>query len=100
MGIDMENLLKEIDKSRGTGYSIIWRDYQIRKKRITQLSGKEFVEEFINTVMLLEMLFIYIDWIWAHGWISNDEHRTATKILASEREWLEELLCEKLKCRG
>jgi len=92
----MENLLKEVDKSRGTGYSIIWRDYQIRRNRLPQLQGKEFVEEFINAAMLLEMLFIYIDWIWAHGWISNNEYNVATKILATEREWLEELLYRRL----
>jgi len=94
----MENLLKEIDKTHGTGYSIIWRDYQIRKKRITQLSGKEFVEELINTVMVLHQLYVITDILYSKGWISDTEYNTVNKILDTERRWLKELLCGRLGC--
>jgi len=96
-GSDMENLLKEVDKSYGTAYSVIWRDYVNRKKELSFIPySKQFAEKFVETVMILHQLYVAIDSLYAAEKLSRNEYETAVKILNTEREWLIELLLHKL----
>jgi len=94
---DMENLLREIDKSYGTAYSVIWKDYKNRKKELPNISDpKQFAEKFVEAAMILQWLYTAIDTLFAKEMISKTEHETATKILDEEEEWLLELLTYKV----
>jgi len=96
-GPDMENLLREIDKSYGTAYSLIWRDYVNRKKELPSIPyPKQFAEKFIETVMILQELYTAIDVLLSKEMISRNEYETAIKILNEEKEWLLELLTYKV----
>jgi len=90
--MNMENLFNEIDKAYGFGYAIIWKDYMNRKKEITKYSGEEFVEKFIELVMVLHQLYVIIDILYTKEFISERTYESVIKCLENEKMWLKELL--------
>jgi len=88
----MENLFREIDKSLGSAYSVVLRDYVNRKNELTRLSGEEFSEKFVETVMVLHELYVVIDMLYAKNIINGVTYNTIFKFLESEKKSLSELL--------
>jgi len=94
----MENLLKDIDKTLGSAYSIIWKDYQNHKKELPNIEDPEtFAKKFIETIMILHYFYTTIDTLFAKDVIDETTYQTATKILDTETQQLKELLVSRLK---
>jgi len=93
----MENLLCEIDKSLGSAYSVVFRDYVNRKNELTRLSGEEFAEKFVEAVMVLHELYVAMDMLYAKNIISENTYTTMMKFLENEKKSLSDLLRSRIE---
>jgi len=94
--VDMENLLREIDKSLDSSYHVVWRDYVNRKNRLASLSGEEFAGEFVECVRVLHQLYVVMDMLFARGLISEATYRSVVKYLDCEKSLLVDLLSSRI----
>jgi len=97
MVFDMENLLKEIDKSLNTSYYVIWRDYVNRRNRLSSIEGEEFASEFVECVRVLHQLYVVVDMLYAKELISDSTYRSVVKHLDCEKSLLIQLLASRIK---
>jgi len=95
--VDMENLLREIDRSLDSSYYLVWRDYVVRKDRLVSLDGEEFAREFVECVRVLHQLYVVMDMLFARGLISEATYRSVVKYLDCEKSLLIQLLSSRIK---
>jgi len=93
----MENMFREIDKSLGSAYSVVFRDYMNRKNELTRLSGEEFAEKFVETAMVLHELYVAMDMLYAKNIINEVTYNTILKFLENEKKSLSDLLRSRIE---